>query len=155
MSHLPADAAAPKPRKAIALALAGVTLVLLLIAMLWSRWWAAEGEDAALARGPVEVTAKELAVAFDEDPIAADIEYDNRLLSVTGPFNGMSLGPTGQPAITIGADPIFDVTAVFDKVDAPTLATLPQGQPIRITCTTVILGATGPGLSDCELHRGR
>lgn len=152
MSDLLADtAAARKRRKMIALGLGAVTLLLLIIAILWWRSLGAE-EELARASGPAEVTARELAIAFDRDPIAADIEYDSRPLTVTGPFGSMSLGPTGAPAITIGADPVFDVTATFDKVDAPNLAALSQGQSIRITCTNVIAGPTGPGLSDCQLQ---
>lgn len=156
MSDLLADTPpARKRRKAIAVAIGTVTLVLLIIIILWWRSLPANDEAAALAQGPAELTAKELAIAFDKDPLAADLEYDNRAVTVTGPFNSMSLGPTGDPAITIGADPIFDVTAVLNKVDAPALAALPPGQAIRITCTNVIADPTRPSLSDCELHRER
>ena len=154
MPDLLADTpAARKRRKAIALSIGAVTLVLLIITILW--WRSLPNEDVAAANGPVEVTAKELAIAFDKDPVAADTAYDNRPVTVTGPLNSMSLGPTGESIVTIGADPIFDVTAVLNKVDAPTLAALPQGQAIRITCTNVIADPTGPSLSDCEFNRGR
>lgn len=132
-------------------------IVLLFLASLLAYWWFNLVDEASEARaraiGPVEVTAKELAIAFDKDPVAADLEYDNRPLTVAGPFTRMSLGATGDPAITIGADPVFDVTAIFDKVDAPELTALPQGQPIRINCTNVVLDPTGPSLSECQLHR--
>ena len=134
--------------------IAGVVVAVILCAVAFYRWFdLVEGasETAARSNGPIEISARDLAVAFDEDPVAADIEYDNRTLTVAGPYISMSFGPAGDPVISLGEDPVFDVTAIFDKADAPALAALRPGQPLRITCATVTAGPTGPSLADCRL----
>lgn len=140
----------PSLKRWIIAALIVTALLGLLAAYRWSNLVQEASERGALT-GPVELTAKEMALAFDEDPIAADLRFDNRRVTVTGSYRGMSLGPSGDPAISLGEDPIFDVTAAFDKADVERLAALRQGEPLRITCTQVSAVATGPTLSECEL----
>ena len=142
---------AARPFIAVALA-----VVLLIAAWLTYRWYSGELWTVETVQSPsvMEVTATELAAAYDEDPVQADTAYGGRTLQVTGMMAGLSAG-MGDPVVTLGAnDPLLTVTATLDEADAAHLATLPTNRPLSVTCRRVMLVVDEPALGDCTLDGG-
>lgn len=144
------------PRAARPFIAVALGLVLLIAAWMTYRWyngelWTAE----TVGPAPVlQVTAGELAAAYDQDAVQAHALYDGRTLQITGMMARISAG-IGDPMITLGgADPLLTVTAALDEADAARLATMPTNRPITVTCRSVMLVVDEPALADCTLGGG-
>lgn len=140
------------PRIARPFVAAALVVLLLISAWLTYRWYAEpEAADAGLSVTPVEISAPELAAAYDEDAVGAQTRFDSRTLRVTGIVKRFSAG-VGDPVITLGgSDSLLTVTATFDKADTARLGSLQTDGPLTISCREVYLVAGSPALDDCAL----
>lgn len=144
------------PRAARPFIAVALVLLLLLSAWLLYSWYNAEPDLAgeALPGSVVEISAPELAAAYDQDLVGAQTRFDGRILRVTGTVSGVSAG-SGGPVIALGgSDPLLTVTAAFDRADTARLTNAQLGQPITVTCQRVSVVVDSPALENCRLPAG-
>lgn len=101
---------------------------------------------------PIEVSATELAKAYDANEAAAQQRFGARPIRVTGVVQGVDLDFMDNPVVRIeGVNQFLAVSAHFDKETGAGTAALSKGQQITVTCAKVseVIGA--PQLRDCRL----
>lgn len=140
----------------VGIAVAAV-VVLLLAAWAIYRWSADTNRETAAARanmsGMAELSAEQLAAAYDEDAVGADIRYGNRRLRVSGRVHSITGGAGGPVVVLGGEDPLLTVTASFDRAQADRVATMTADGRLTIVCTRTELVATSPALGDCRIEQ--
>ena len=108
-------------------------------------------DRAALLAGPAQVVgARELYAAYQANEVAAQQQYGNGPVEVTGTIDGISLSITDDPVIRmLGGGPAELLSVNFDKSESASLAALAQGQQVTVRCGKVreLLGM--PVLSGC------
>lgn len=106
----------------------------------------------ALAAPPLAVTAVDLFKAFEANEVAAQAEYGNRVLAVTGTINEIALDITDDPVLRLRAGSDYDyVTANFTKDDSLVIGRLSKGQKVTVTCSKLreVLGT--PVMQECAV----
>ncbi len=105
--------------------------------------------DAAPARA---VTARELARAYSANEVAAQKEYGDQALSVTGTVSGISLDFMNNPTLQFETENQFlPAQASFDKSYGSKLAAISKGSKVTITCKSITEVVSAPMLDDCSL----
>lgn len=97
---------------------------------------AAEKEKQRQAAIPV-VTAHDIAVAYNENTVAADQQFKGKEFKVTGTVGDINTDFLGHPYLTLrgGVNPFMEPQFAFDKSAAPQLAKLKKGAKVTLTCT--------------------
>ena len=145
-----------KRRRATWIAATAILLLLLFaigVYLVNNRTAAVEAPPAPAA-GIVDVSAGDLAAAYDRDPLAAERLYDGRTLNVTGRLGSRTAGPAGDPAVVLhGDNPLLDVAAAFDKVDAAAIDALQPASLVTLSCRRITFEVDTPSLSQCSIVR--
>jgi hypothetical protein len=100
---------------------------------------------------PVEVTAKVLAKAFDDNEAAAMETYGNRTLAVTGTLTGVDLDLTDDPVVKLESGMFLSVQAQFSKDNSAGVAALKKGQAVTVVCQKLSEVMGSALLDDCSL----
>jgi hypothetical protein len=101
-----------------------------------------EEAAAPVAEPPIAVSAYDLAVAYAENEVAAQLKYGNQTLEVTGDVDSVTLDASEQPVLVLSTgNPLFDilhsVRAQFDSGWSPQLAAMSRDDRVTIRCTKV------------------
>ncbi|HEV2080261.1 MAG TPA: hypothetical protein VGR19_10270 [Allosphingosinicella sp.] len=150
MSELLADTAtARKRRKTIALALAAVTLVLLIISFLWWRSLPEEeGTVVPKTAAATEMSAADIFAEYQRDPTLARL--DNQPILITA---NLAAAPTTGTVILLGTpDPLLPLGAEVDPRDAVKLSAAKAGTEISLRCAGAEPGVRAPMLQSCTLQ---
>ncbi len=99
-----------------------------------------------------QVSARELFRAYAANEAAAQEQYGNRILDVTGTVDSVNLDLTNEPVVRLETDNQF-MSAMVNLIDSekPKAAGLSKGQTIMVRCAGVneIIGS--PALQDCAI----
>lgn len=102
---------------------------------------------------PVEVTAKALAAAYEANEAAAQIQYGNKPLLVSGKIAGITLDFMDKPVVQLVASNEFmPAQASLIEAEQPKAAGLTKGQDIALLCAKVSEVVGAPQLSDCSIQ---
>jgi hypothetical protein len=97
-----------------------------------------------------ELTAAELWSAYTRDPVAADRQYRQHSLQITGTVRSVDRNFEGDMVVRLATpDPLDSVNATLATRNDPVLATLVKGRPVSLLCVGrgTIMGA--PLLGGC------
>ena len=84
---------------------------------------------------PIIVSARDLISAYEENEVAADAQYEDRILMVTGSINNIGKDIVDDPYIVLTTGGEWDlggVQCMFKAKDEATLAQLSTGQTVTI-----------------------
>lgn len=96
------------------------------------------------------VTARDLAAAYEANEVAAQQQFGDRLLLVTGQVTGITLDLFDEPVVQMaGVNQFLSVQA--DLNDKNVAAALQKGQEISLLCEKVTEVISIPMLDECEL----
>lgn len=113
----------------------------------------AQAESAAVTEPPVEVTAKELAAAYEANEAAAQMKYGKKVLQVTGTISDIQLDFADKPfLVLVGTNQFMGPQARLDEASQPMAASLSKGQQISITCQKVSEAVGNAMLDDCHIN---
>lgn len=100
----------------------------------------------------IKVKAGELIKAYDNNEVKADAAYKGKIISVSGKVISVRVS-WGKPIVEIGTGEIFEwgITCYFDKEDQDLIATLDQGDTVKITGTCDGKSFMSVSLSDCSI----
>lgn len=109
--------------------------------------------SAVSAEPPLEVTATELFNAYKANEAAAQQQYGNRSLLVTGTVDGVDLDFSDRPVVKLATSNQF-MSAQANLTDAsvPRASELSKGQSIRLLCGSVGEVVGMPMLKDCNIQ---
>lgn len=96
----------------------------------------AEREKKRLEALP-DVTAHDIAVAYNENTVAADEQFKDKEFKVTGTVSDINTDLFGRPFLTLrgGVNEFMEPQFAFNKSAASQLAKLRKGSRITMTCT--------------------
>ena len=101
-----------------------------------------------------EVSASKIWNAFNENEIAAEDQYKNKLIAVEGKVSKIATSITGEPEVTMNVDQygMQTVTFAFPKDARAEIAKLKKGKKMKIAgrCRGFIMGLT-VHFTDCWL----
>ncbi|WP_338522890.1 hypothetical protein NUH87_23580 [Pseudomonas batumici] len=82
------------------------------------------------------VTAKAIAVAYNENTVAADQQFKGKKFKVSGTVADISTNFMGAPYLTLvgGVNQFMEPQFAFEKEDAPKLAPLKKGAKVTLLC---------------------
>ena len=109
----------------------------------------------AVAEAAIKVTPDELVSAYSENEIAANKQYKDKKLEVTGKLESISAGIGDEPYLVLKTGKQFDMDrpqAHLAKSDQGKAADLKKGQTITLICVGggEVMGT--PMLSDCVIQ---
>lgn len=110
-------------------------------------------KTAEVAESATDVTADELWAAYDQNEASAQQAYGNRPLRITGTIDGVQLGISDEPFITLKTGNMFQSVQLHlaDPSD-PTIAALRKGNKVTAVCTGISEVVGTPILKDCALQ---
>lgn len=106
--------------------------------------------DKESGRAPIEVDATKLHADYAANEIAADLEYKDRTLIVSGTIGIIGNSTLAGPYITLTADSLVGVTAYFDSPSV--LTPLRKGDTVTVRCTGRGMTIGIPVLKDCTMR---
>lgn len=105
----------------------------------------------AVRASAIKVTARELFRAYDANEAAAQQQYGDRLLEVTGIVDGVDLDFSDEPFVKLRTDNQFmSAQAQLVEADQPKSTELSKGQKVVLLCNDVSEIAGMPMLKDCS-----
>jgi len=114
---------------------------------------ASEPADAPEHEPLPEVTARELAQAYDENTVAADTRFKGLRFRVSGVVTDINTDFMGDPVIVLrgGVNQFMEPQFGFDKKAAQALAQVRKGSTVTMECEGKGDVAKTPMSDDCEL----
>lgn len=109
----------------------------------------------APAEPPVAISAKQLAVAYEENEVAANLKYKNRPLLVRGHIDSIEAGFGDQPYIVLGVGKAFALNrpqARLARGLENLAASLKKGQQVSLLCVGDSEVAGTPMLKSCRIQ---
>lgn len=103
---------------------------------------------------PIEISATDLITAYDENEIAADEEYQDKLLQITGTVKSIGTDVADRAYLMLADDrneyAILGVQCYFEEEQAAALADLKEGDTVTLTgtCEGVVVSVS---VKDCTL----
>lgn len=100
---------------------------------------------------PISVSASSLYTAYDKNAIAADKQYTDRLVKVSGTVETIDRGIDQKPYITLKTNAMFmSVQCEFSPESEGALSSLSKGQQVSVvgTCRGKIMNVM---VTDCSL----
>ena len=96
---------------------------------------------------PITLTAAELFAAYENDPSLRQFEDAPVLVTAT-----LATTPgTGTTVLLRTADPLLNIAADVDPVDATRLAEAEEGAEVVLLCDRIGPGLRAPALEGCSL----
>jgi tRNA_anti-like len=96
------------------------------------------------------ITSLQLSSAYDANEVAAQQQFGDRPLLISGTVTGISLDLLDQPIVSLNSiNEFLSVQASLSDADAA--GQLQKGQEVRMLCQKVTEVISAPQLSDCEL----
>lgn len=108
---------------------------------------------AASTEPPLEVTATELFNAYQANEAAAQQQYGDKPLLVTGTVDGVDLDFSDRPVVKLATSNQFmSAQANLTNASVPRASELSKGQSVRLLCGSVgeVIGM--PTLRDCDIQ---
>ncbi|WP_408585951.1 OB-fold protein [Novosphingobium sp.] len=113
---------------------------------------AGEAGAAVASAPPVSVTSAELARAYDENEVAAQQKYQDKVLLVSGRVESIELDLTNDPVIHLdGLNEYQPVSVHLEKDASAQASALKKGQHLGVQCVKVGEVMGYPQLSDCVI----
>ena len=121
---------------------------------------ASAGESGTAASEPpdspeplMQTTARELAMAYDENTVAADAQFKGKRFSVSGVVADINTDFMGRPYLTLkgGVNQFMEPQFQFDKDASAALAKVRKGARVVLECEGNGDVAKTPMSDDCEL----
>lgn len=110
------------------------------------------GTSPAQVSGAMNVTAAELATAYEGNEVAAQARYGNKTLIVTGIVEKVGLDIMDDPQISLDANDAFrSVTLSFDKSFSGKIGMINKGQTVTAKCNKISEVMSMPMLDDCSM----
>lgn len=110
-------------------------------------------ETAAVATPPLPVTATELFNAYESNEAAAQQQYGDRPLLVSGTVDGVDLDFRERPVVKLKTPNQFmSAQANLTDNSVPKASELSSGQPISLRCAGVSEVIGTPMLKDCDIQ---
>lgn len=110
----------------------------------------ATGDVESQAAAPLEVTARELAAAYDANEVAAQQTYGGQRLAVTGTVDGITLDFMDNSVVQlVGVNQFLAVQATLEEGEDA--ASLSKGATATVICEEVTEVISAPMLSGCRL----
>lgn len=82
-----------------------------------------------------EITAAALMLAYEANELAAQRDYEDQIMLVSGTVESIGDTILGAPFVTLETETIWSVQAMFERDrDEGILADLTQGQPLTVRC---------------------
>ncbi len=99
-----------------------------------------------------QVSARELFRAYAANEAAAQEQYGNRILDVSGTVESVDLDLTDEPVVRLETENQF-MSAMVNLIDIekPKAAALAKGQAIIVRCAKVREVVGSPALDDCAI----
>lgn len=99
------------------------------------------------------VTASEIASAYDENTVAADLKFKDKKVKVTGTIDDINTDFTGDPVLILkaGSNPFQQPHFKFDQANLQQIADLKKGTKVSLICTGKGDIAKTPMLDHCSL----
>lgn len=117
---------------------------------------AACGGEASAPEAPagpaIDVTAKELAAAYEANEAGAQLKYGKSVLNVSGRIKSIDLGIGDEPYLVLsGANEFSGPQAKLDKASQAQAPNLQKGQTVQLRCLKVseIMGTAM--LDECSI----
>ncbi len=97
-----------------------------------------------------KVTAIELSKAYEKNEMAAQNQFGDQLLEVSGVVDGVDLDFSNDPVIKLKAgNPFLPVSVYLTEATADAAANFQKGQKITVLCESVSEVISMPQLKDC------
>ncbi|WP_336979883.1 OB-fold protein [Altererythrobacter fulvus] len=113
------------------------------------------GDSAAPANAepPTEVTAQELFKAYEANEAAAQQQYGDRPLLVSGTIERIDLDFMDKPVVVLRTSNEFQsAQASLTEDSQPKAASLSKGQHVKLLCQDVSEVVGSPMLADCDIQ---
>lgn len=102
---------------------------------------------------PVEVTAVDLAAAYEANEVAAQQQYGDKPLLVSGTIEGIQLDLFDKPFLTLHAGEMsLGANANLTEASQAKAGSLSKGQQITLLCSGVSEVIGSPQLDECEIQ---
>lgn len=111
----------------------------------------AYGDPKFLDQSLPVASASQVAATYNENQVAADQQYNDKLLFLTGQIQGINSGLGNEPYILLyGINPFLSPQAHFKDGNTPKIASLKKNQKIYLVCigNGAIIGT--PMFKNCE-----
>ncbi|SLK06518.1 OB-fold protein [Novosphingobium mathurense] len=114
----------------------------------------ASADNVAAADTPaLEVTAKELAEAYEANEAAAQLKYGKRVLNVSATIANIQLDFADKPFLVLeGTNQFMGPQAKLDQESQAKAASLSKGQQVSLTCQSVSETVGTAMLDDCRIN---
>lgn len=100
----------------------------------------------------IAVTAVELSAAYDANEVAAQEQFGNRIIEVSGKVDSITLDLTDDPVVNLSVPgTLIGVKVNFAADQNQQVATLSKGQQLTVTCSSVREFGGSPILDDCRI----
>lgn len=110
------------------------------------------GAEAEPTGPALEVTARELAAAYEANEAGAQLKYGKSVLNVAAVIQSIDLGIGDEPFLVLrGTNDFMGPQAKLDEAGQAQAANLTKGQKIKLRCTKVSELAGTPMLDGCSI----
>ena len=107
----------------------------------------------ALAAPPTEVTARDLAAAYEANEASAQLAYGKRPLLVSGTIKSIDLDYSDNPFLVLEGTNMFQgPQAELNQESQARAGTLGKGQKVKVLCADVSEVIGTPMLKDCAIQ---
>lgn len=110
----------------------------------------------AAATAPAEpikaYTAAQVASSYEDNTVAADVQFKGKRVQVTGRITDINTDFLGKPYLVLaGTNQFMGPQFKFEKSDLTVMATLKKGATVKVICTGKGDVVKTPMFEDCEL----
>jgi hypothetical protein len=145
-----------KRRKTRRLLLLLALAALLVVAgvMVWNRRdTAADDLDVTTMVGDLPITAPELFTAYQANEAAAQQQYGDVPLLVSGTVDGVTLDVLNKPVVKLRTpDELMSMQAGLTEASQPKASKLSPGEQVTLRCTGVSTPTGAPALEHCDIQ---
>ncbi|MFC7419365.1 hypothetical protein ACFQNF_05680 [Iodobacter arcticus] len=105
-----------------------------------------------VAAPALAVTAKTLGKAYEDNEAAADQQYKDKVLEVSGSIKSITKGPFDEVVVELkSGNDFLGVQAKLNKTDEAKAGQLKKGQAIKLHCTGAGEVTSIPMLDECTI----
>lgn len=99
-------------------------------------------------------TAKQVASSYEENTVAADMQFKGKKVKVSGRITDINTDFLGRPYLVLaGTNDFLGPQFGFDKSEMSVMATLKKGATVNVICTGKGDVAKVPMFEDCEMAK--